>query len=271
MTIKIFTRIALLFALVISVNGCKSYKQVSMKSEEFLADEQLAKDVNIGYYNLYTHHGTTSFRVKDPKISGGKLTGTLEPVNQSDVTFKPKGKKAAELHKRDIHVWLKDMPADTSGKPLTGGGATTISSTSIKKVGMYGNDEKGIFKTILGAIVALLLGALIITGMIFLLAKGSENASDGSNSNSGSGDSNSGCYVATMVYGSYEAPEVLVLRKFRDRFLARFYFGRQFISWYYKNSPGFVERYKDSGRINTAIRYLLNIFVRFLAWAGFSR
>lgn len=38
-----------------------------------------------------------------------------------------------------------------------------------------------------------------------------------------------GCYIATCVYGSYDAPEVLVLRDFRDNELSKNIFGRLFI------------------------------------------
>lgn len=41
-----------------------------------------------------------------------------------------------------------------------------------------------------------------------------------------------GCYIATAVYGSYDSPEVLELRKFRDATLRRSALGRCFIRTY---------------------------------------
>ena len=52
--------------------------------------------------------------------------------------------------------------------------------------------------------------------------------------------SSGGCYIATAVYGSYDCPEVWVLRRFRDHSLARSVQGRLFIRLYYTVSPVFV-------------------------------
>ena len=46
-----------------------------------------------------------------------------------------------------------------------------------------------------------------------------------------------GCYIATSVYGSYDCPEVWVLRRYRDFSLANNFFGRLFIKIYYFISP----------------------------------
>jgi len=49
-----------------------------------------------------------------------------------------------------------------------------------------------------------------------------------------------GCYVATCVYGSFDCPEVLTLRRYRDDVLSNSRFGRGFISVYYAVSPKIV-------------------------------
>jgi hypothetical protein len=46
-----------------------------------------------------------------------------------------------------------------------------------------------------------------------------------------------GCYLATAIYGSYDAPEVWVLRRFRDDVLNRTTLGKAFIRAYYVVSP----------------------------------
>ena len=45
------------------------------------------------------------------------------------------------------------------------------------------------------------------------------------------------CYIATAVYGSYDCPQVLILRYYRDNTLANNFFGRIFIKIYYYISP----------------------------------
>ena len=49
--------------------------------------------------------------------------------------------------------------------------------------------------------------------------------------------SSGGCYVATAVYGSYDCPEVWILRGFRDDTLNSTMLGRVFVRVYYLLSP----------------------------------
>lgn len=72
-----------------------------------------------------------------------------------------------------------------------------------------------------------------------------------------------GCYIATMVYGDYDHPQVMVLRNFRDTYLAKREWGKRFIRFYYKHSPSWVERLKNHKRINQAIKLILDSFVSF--------
>ena len=73
-----------------------------------------------------------------------------------------------------------------------------------------------------------------------------------------------GCYIATMVYGDYEHPQVLVLRGFRDGFLAHSLLGRSFIRFYYKYSPSWVKALENNRLINQAIKRSLNQFIKLL-------
>ena len=73
-----------------------------------------------------------------------------------------------------------------------------------------------------------------------------------------------GCYIATMVYGSYEDPEVKVLRKFRDKVLLKSLPGILFVKLYYKFSPGFVEKTKNIRTVHVLLRKFLNPIIKLL-------
>lgn len=74
-------------------------------------------------------------------------------------------------------------------------------------------------------------------------------------------DSKSGCYIATEVYGSYDAPEVIRLREFRDKHLMPSGLGRFTIMLYYQTSPYIAFKLKPFDRIKGIIRHLLDYFV----------
>lgn len=48
---------------------------------------------------------------------------------------------------------------------------------------------------------------------------------------------NIGCFIATACYGNYDAPEVLILRQFRDENLLKSFLGRVLVKFYYSVSP----------------------------------
>ena len=62
-----------------------------------------------------------------------------------------------------------------------------------------------------------------------------------------SSKSSKGCYIATAVYGSYDCPEVWVLRRYRDFTLLRNPFGQLFVKGYYAVSPTLVKLFGNTG------------------------
>lgn len=56
----------------------------------------------------------------------------------------------------------------------------------------------------------------------------------------------SGCYIATCVYGSYNAKEVMTLRSYRDNVIAKYILGKVFIAFYYSVSPKLVKAIGDN-------------------------
>lgn len=79
-----------------------------------------------------------------------------------------------------------------------------------------------------------------------------------------------GCYVATAVYGSYDSPEVRVLRRWRDSYLSTSGVGRQFIRFYYAVSPPLVRFANGRAWFVSPTRSILTRFVRRLKGAGYS-
>lgn len=64
------------------------------------------------------------------------------------------------------------------------------------------------------------------------------------------------CYIATFVYGSYEASEVLTLRKFRDEKLLTNHIGKVFVKFYYKTSPFLIKHFGGNIFKNTSKKIL---------------
>lgn len=79
-----------------------------------------------------------------------------------------------------------------------------------------------------------------------------------------------GCYIATSVYGSYDCPQVWVLRRFRDFKLYKNPFGRVFIHFYYKISPYLVEKIGNTELFERFWRKYLDKLVNNLINKGFS-
>jgi len=80
-----------------------------------------------------------------------------------------------------------------------------------------------------------------------------------------------GCYLATCAYGSYDCPEVWVLRRFRDSFLKSFPLGRWFIRVYYATSPLLVSFLGQNRVFKHSIKALLTPLIVFLKWKGYSQ
>lgn len=70
-----------------------------------------------------------------------------------------------------------------------------------------------------------------------------------------------GCYIATMAYGSYDHPQVKILRNFRDEQLIPTAIGRAFVKFYYWISPKMVVALSGHENINRAIRRILDRFI----------
>ena len=74
-----------------------------------------------------------------------------------------------------------------------------------------------------------------------------------------------GCFVATAVFGGYDAPEVLTLRRFRDERLSKSRGGRWFIRSYYSVGPHLASAVIGKPRVKRVLRVALGMAVRSIA------
>ena len=98
--------------------------------------------------------------------------------------------------------------------------------------------------------------------------QGNYIGSDSSGYRQSQSGSSGGCYVATAVYGSYDCPEVWALRRYRDNVLAKSFFGRTFIRFYYAVSPTAVKLFGKRKWFNRLFRTPLDRFVKKLIKSG---
>ncbi len=70
------------------------------------------------------------------------------------------------------------------------------------------------------------------------------------------------CYLATAVYGSYDAPQVVSLRQFRDERLSASALGRAFVRWYYAVSPRLAKHLAGASAVNRSAKVVLDALVR---------
>ena len=258
----------ILFSLIASF-CCKTIRPASQQ-EELVSTDEISDYLRSS--NVYMRNSNTVYGISNVRVSGDSVFG------------KPVLKKQKQNSKSEIQLYTEKNlnSSDTNVQ-----GELVLTKKEIRKATVKtlldqlhkpGDDEKPTGIAIGLAILIFLLAILILVGLIYLLAVGLSNAtnssSGGSNSGTsnsggsnsgGSGSSSSGCYVATMVYGDYDAPEVMVLRKFRDETLSRSAAGRAFIRWYYSWSPGFVKKYNHLNWLHRSIRFVLDRFVKMLS------
>lgn len=79
-----------------------------------------------------------------------------------------------------------------------------------------------------------------------------------------------GCYIATAVYGSYDCPQVWILRRYRDSVLASGILGRIFIWIYYRSSPLLVKRFGDKRWFVRLWRNALDTIIQRLRHKGLA-
>ncbi len=88
-------------------------------------------------------------------------------------------------------------------------------------------------------------------------------SSSGASSAGGGGGGGGGCFIATAAYGSPMAPEILVLKKFRDEYLLNNSLGRGFVNSYYHLSPFIAKNIEKNEPAKFVVRLMLKPVVWF--------
>lgn len=77
------------------------------------------------------------------------------------------------------------------------------------------------------------------------------------------GKGSGNCYIATVCYEDINAPEVEILRKYRDEKLGKSIVGKTLIVLYYKFSPSIARKLNNRKRLSMFIKYnVLNPIVK---------
>lgn len=79
-----------------------------------------------------------------------------------------------------------------------------------------------------------------------------------------------GCYIATSIYGSYDCPQVWVLRRYRDYSLRTIWYGRLFVKTYYAISPSLVKWFGNKKWFKRFWKNKLDAIVRRLCSKGYA-
>ena len=67
-----------------------------------------------------------------------------------------------------------------------------------------------------------------------------------------------GCFIATAVYEGDDHFNLIVLRSFRDNFLDNYYYGKRFISFYYKYGPRLANIISDNKLLKLMFKPFVN-------------
>ncbi|MFT5823243.1 MAG: hypothetical protein ACI8ZM_004504 [Crocinitomix sp.] len=233
--------------------GCDSYKRVSLTGGEFYGRNKVIK--NIDRYDVYIHQADSVYELVDPvALDSGRISGQIQTLQSKDRERKTNVDTTGALRpgeQDDIHIYLDNAAEGTEINLVD---QITLDENNVDKVSLAGKENNGTVGAAGLSIIAifsiiLLIAAVVVGGTVLLIFASAESVSD------------SGCYVATMAYGSYDAPQVMTLRRFRDQFLQKYGWGRAFIQWYYRHSPGFVAKHQSKKWLHTIVRGGLNVFV----------
>jgi len=222
------------------------YKTTSHSPSVLFEQSKLTEYPEI--WNFYVHDGYgRAHKVDSISLDSTSINAILE--TPSPVELPAKLQPSEYIRKQEVHVFVKHLNLDTNS-------LIELQADDLENVVMYSSPEldaekeestKSAGKTVL-TVFGIIIGIIVAASLMIYLAIQSLLNSIG-------------CYIATMAYGSYDAPEVLVLRRFRDEKLNKTFLGRVFVANYYAFSPLLVKFVKKTGIAEKFIRKKLDGFV----------
>lgn len=231
-----------LLLLLFTVSSCVIYNKMWVGPTSVFEDEKIKKNLDKKEIIVHDYYGNHSLLLT-PEMTKNSISG--EPMKLDTVVVPERLIKPADKAKKNqIHFYITDTLKEDD---------RTITIDKVREVAIY----KPSATTGPSALKSVpwwywLLSFLLVFGLFYWAIVKLVNSVD---------DAVSSCYIATMVYGDYDAPEVMTLRNFRDQVLRKYFFGKAFIGFYYLVSPKVVRLTRNMPRVNSIFRKILDRMV----------
>ena len=219
----------------------------SYHAPTILYESEIREHPELWEYYVHDAYGK-SYTARSIATDSNSISGVIQSTEPIEL---PEKLYANQIdRKNEIHVFVNDSN-------LVPDSRMEYNNSDLREVMMYSNPHKKVgdnqdeSKPVIAFVLGMLGIVLVSIGLAFLLVWLAIESFLNS----------IGCYIATMAYGSYDAPEVRVLRRFRDEVLKKTFLGRVFIANYYAFSPLLVKFVKKTGFAERFIRRRLDRFV----------